>query len=93
MGNFNKYTEGVPASHVIDCHGMSVDAMFASIDKFLDSMYFLGVSRALIIHGMGSGKLSKSLPEYLSKSVYVKEFYLGGELGLNPGITTVILDV
>jgi DNA mismatch repair protein MutS2 len=72
----------------LNIRGMSVDEALESLDRFMDKAILNGVNKIRILHGIGTGKLTSKVREYLSKSTYVTSFRLDDK---NPGITIVEL--
>lgn len=67
---------------------MDKDYALFKINEFIDDCYKLKNEYLLIIHGIGSGILSKATSEYLRKDKRVLEFHLDF---MNPGCTVVRL--
>lgn len=72
----------------IDLHGYTGDmARVATMDFVLDN-YKLNNNKILIVHGIGTGIVKKSVHEELAYNKYVKNYYVDN---LNSGYTIVFL--
>lgn len=74
----------------IDLHGEYASTARIIIQDFINECYNLKEERALIVHGGGSGVLSKVMQEVLSKDKRVKDFGLDM---FNGGTTYFVLDI
>lgn len=72
----------------IDLHGMDREYALFKTKEFIDDCYRLKYKDIVIIHGIGTGILSKTIREYLKKDKRVLEYTLDF---INPGCTHVVL--
>lgn len=70
--------------------GMRVEEALPVMDKVLDDAHMKGVETVEVIHGIGTGALSKAVGESLSKNKIVKNYYSGKGSG-GAGVTVVEL--
>ncbi|MBI1910623.1 MAG: endonuclease MutS2 [Deltaproteobacteria bacterium] len=75
----------------INIIGMRVEDALPLVTKFLDNAHANGLNTVEIIHGMGTGRLSKAVAEFLSKSSIVKGFAHGDPQMGGAGVTIVEL--
>ncbi len=66
-----------------DLHGMRADEAIEVLDKFLSDALLAGWDEVIVYHGIGTGKLSYAVKNFLSAHPRVKKFedapqYLGG---------------
>lgn len=71
--------------------GMRVEEAVAHITKFLDNAHASGVERVEIIHGIGTGRLSRGIEEYLGSNTIVAGFHHGDQGRGGAGVTVVEL--
>ena len=76
---------GIPS---IDLHGMDREFAIFRVKEFIEDCVFLKYQQIIIIHGIGSGILQKSVSTYLKTNKYVVEYKLDF---MNPGCTLVKL--
>lgn len=76
---------GIPS---IDLHGMDREFAIFRVKEFIEDCVFLKYQQIVIIHGIGSGILQKSVSTYLKTNKYVLEYKLDF---MNPGCTLVKL--
>ncbi|MDR2151286.1 MAG: Smr/MutS family protein [Helicobacteraceae bacterium] len=62
------------ASFTLDLHGLRAEEALEKLDKFLSDALLAGFDEAIIIHGVGSGKLARVVREALKAHPRVKEF-------------------
>lgn len=72
----------------IDLHGMDREYATFKVKEFIDECYKLKSEYLVIIHGIGTGTLRKSVHEYLKRDKRVLEYKLDF---MNPGCTLVQL--
>ena len=77
------FTDTLPK---IDLHGYTMDMARVETNRFIEESYLMKYNEVLIIHGIGEGKVKKSVHETLSKNKYVEYFKLDF---FNPGTTIV----
>lgn len=65
--------------------GMTVDEAEDSLDKYLDRAFVSRLPEVSIIHGFGTGRLKRSVSEFLARHPQVESFEVEG------GVTRVIL--
>lgn len=73
----------------IDLHGYDREYAIYMVKQFIEDNYKLHNHVVVIIHGIGSGILRKSVHEYLRRAKKVKSFKLDT---LNTGCTIVYLN-
>ena len=73
----------------LDLRGMRVDDAIRLAESFLDRCFGEGETRAVIIHGHGTGALRQALADYLNASPYVRAFRHGDEREGGRGVTIV----
>ena len=61
----------------IDLRGMMTDEAIAVLDRFLDTAMMGKLESVTIIHGKGTGAVSKAVREHLKRSRYIKSFRPG----------------
>lgn len=71
--------------------GMRVDEALPIVEKALDEALLGGLASMTIIHGKGTGRLRKSVWEYLSGHSFVQDFRPGDLRGGGEGVTVVDL--
>ncbi|MBI5887610.1 MAG: Smr/MutS family protein [Deltaproteobacteria bacterium] len=69
--------------------GTRVDEALAVVTRFLDDAHAAGLDSVEIIHGIGTGALSKAIHELLSKSGIVKNFHHADPKRGGGGVTVV----
>lgn len=63
------------SAHVkLDLHGQRSDEAIENLDKFLSDALIAGFDEVLVYHGIGTGKLSYAVKEFLKKHPRVKDF-------------------
>jgi len=85
MNTNNIFTDYLPN---IDLHGYTMDMARVETNRFIEEAYLMKYKEVLIIHGIGSGKVKKSVHETLSKNKYVEEYKIDF---FNTGTTIVKL--
>lgn len=71
---------------VLDLHGLRVEEALPKVAHFLDQAILQDKDLALILHGLGTGRLLEAVHGFLKKTPTVKRFELDPK---NPGITRV----
>lgn len=71
--------------------GMRVEEALPIVTKFLDNAIASGLDEVEIIHGVGTGRLSKAVEEHLSVNPNVKRSYHGDPSRGGGGVTVVEL--
>lgn len=69
-----KTTPPTNASISLDLHGKRVEEAIEELDSFLSNALMAGFSEVLICHGIGTGRLSVAVSEFLSSHPKVLEF-------------------
>ncbi len=70
--NIQKPKEG----HVkLDLHGQRVDEAIANLDKFISDSLLNGFEEVLVYHGIGTGKLSFAVKQFLDTHPSVKSYH------------------
>ncbi len=62
------------ASVKLDLHGQRVEEALINLDKFLNDSLLAGFDEILVFHGIGTGKLSLAVKEFLEEYPSVKSF-------------------
>lgn len=75
----------------VDLRGMTAEEAIMTLDRYIDTVFRLGISEFTVVHGKGTGVLRKAVSDYLKHNKYIKSYRLGiyGE-GEN-GVTIVSL--
>lgn len=60
----------------LDLHGMDREITKILVKEFIYDHYRMGITKVVIIHGIGTGILKKTVHEVLRKNKYVESFYL-----------------
>jgi len=77
------HVEKSGASVSVKLLGMYADEALETVDKFLSDALVNNLSEVQIIHGTGSGVLSKLVTDYLKKHPKIQKFYrMPGNLGI-----------
>lgn len=78
------------SSHLpsLDLHGMDREITRILVKEFVRDHYKMGHEKIMIIHGIGTGVLKKTVREVLEREKLVKSFYLDF---FNIGTTIVTL--
>jgi DNA mismatch repair protein MutS2 len=71
---------------ILDLHGLRVEEALPKVAHFLDQAILQDKDLALILHGLGTGRLLEAVHGFLKKTPTVKRFELDQT---NPGITRV----
>jgi len=71
---------------VLDLHGLRVEEALPLVAHFVDQAILQDKDSALILHGLGTGKLLQAVHQFLKKTPTVKRFELDPT---NPGFTKV----
>ena len=72
----------------LDLHGMDREITRILVNEFIRDHYKMKTERVVIIHGIGTGVLKKTVHEELRKNKLVESFYLDF---FNLGTTIVTL--
>lgn len=74
----------------LDLHGEYKESAIILTDEFINDNIVLKNSKIVVVHGLGSDVLRKSLHEHLKHDKRVKEFKRDF---FNPGATVIVLDI
>ena len=74
----------------LDLHGEYKESAIILTDEFINDNIVLKNSKIVVVHGLGSDILRKSLHEHLKHYKRVKEFKRDF---FNPGATVIVLDI
>lgn len=74
----------------LDLHGETRDIAKILVKDFINDNYKLKNKHIIIIHGIGTGVVKKSIYEVLKINKYVKKYK---QDNFNPGVTIVELDI
>ena len=85
--NNDIFTNNLPS---IDLHGYDMESARVEVDRFIKEAYDMKYSKVLIIHGIGEGKVKRSVHNTLSKNKYVSSYKLDF---FNIGCTIVELKI
>ena len=80
-----------PFSPEIHLLGMTVEEAKEELDRFLDKAVVTGIKQVYVIHGKGTGKLRRTLTEYLKKHSEIASLRLGNWNEGGAGVTIVKL--
>ena len=72
----------------IDLHGFDKESARVITNDFINEAIYLGYKEIIIIHGIGTGIVKKSVHETLSRNKHVQSYKLDN---FNNGCTRVIL--
>lgn len=72
----------------IDLHGFDKESARVITNDFINEAIYLGYKEIIIIHGIGTGIVKKSVHETLSRNKHVESYKLDN---FNNGCTKVIL--
>ncbi len=72
----------------IDLHGFDKESARVITNDFINEAVYLGYKEIVIIHGIGTGIVKKSVHETLSRNKHVESYKLDN---FNNGCTIVIL--
>ena len=75
----------------IHLRGMTAEEAKDELDRFLDKAVVTGIKQVYVIHGKGTGKLRRTLTEYLKKHSEVASLRLGNWNEGGAGVTIVKL--
>jgi len=78
---------GPEASSSVNIIGMRAEEAMLVLTRFLDNALAAGLSSVEIIHGVGTGRLSKSVEQLLKRTPSVKRFYHGDPARGGAGVT------
>ena len=79
------------ASSRINLVGSRVDEALSKLEPFLNHASLAGLSEVTIIHGFGTGILSRAVREHLTGHPLVKHFRSGEQSEGGAGVTVVTL--
>ena len=74
----------------IDLHGFDKESARVITNDFINEAIYLGYKEIIIIHGIGTGIVKKSVHETLSRNEHVESYKLDN---FNNGCTRVILKI
>lgn len=74
----------------IDVHGYTRDTVYVVVSDFINDNIKLKKSKIVVIHGIGSGILSKEIKRSFSRDKRIKDLYISSE---NVGCTIIELKV
>jgi DNA mismatch repair protein MutS2 len=73
--NININVQKPDSGHVkLDLHGQRVEEALENLDKFLSDSLIAGFDEVLVYHGIGTGKLSHAVADYLRTHPKVVSF-------------------
>ena len=75
----------------VDLRGMDSEDAIATLDRFLDLQYRVGIRQFTVIHGKGTGVLRKAVARYLKNNKQVESYRLGSYGEGQDGVTIVTL--
>jgi DNA mismatch repair protein MutS2 len=85
-------SSGETVSSVINIIGLRVDEALSKIEPFLNHTSLAGFSEVTIIHGIGTGALSKAVRDYLKVHPLIKSFRSGSKQEGGAGVTIAALE-
>jgi DNA mismatch repair protein MutS2 len=85
-------SSGETVSSVINIIGLRVDEALSKIEPFLNHTSLAGFSEVTIIHGIGTGALSKAVRDYLKDHPLIKSFRSGSKQEGGAGVTIAALE-
>jgi DNA mismatch repair protein MutS2 len=71
--------------------GMRVDEAMPFVTRFLDNAHSSGLASVEIVHGVGTGALSRAIEEFLKGNPIVRSFHHAGQARGGAGVTVVEL--
>lgn len=74
----------------VDLHGFDKESARVITNDFINEAIYLGYKEIIIIHGIGTGIVKKSVHETLSRNKHVESYKLDN---FNNGCTRVILKI
>lgn len=74
----------------IDLHGFDKESARVITNDFINEAIYLGYKEIIIVHGIGTGIVKKSVHETLSRNKHVESYKLDN---FNNGCTRVILKI
>lgn len=75
----------------LDLRGYTGEEAIKALEKYLDDAVIVGLGQVSIIHGKGTGALSRAVQEYLKTHAQVKDFRFGQHGEGGHGVTVVKL--
>jgi DNA mismatch repair protein MutS2 len=72
--------------------GLRVDEALSRLEPFLNHASLAGLSEVTVIHGFGTGILSRAVREHLTNHPLVKHFRIGEQPEGGAGVTVVTLE-
>jgi len=75
----------------LDLRGYTGEEAIAALEKYLDDAIIVGLGQVSIIHGKGTGALSKAVQEYLKEHTQIKDFRFGQHGEGDHGVTIIKL--
>lgn len=92
QGGIQIESSGETVSSVINIIGLRVDEALSKIEPFLNHALLAGFSEVTIIHGIGTGALSKAVRDYLKDHPLIKSFRSGSRQEGGAGVTIAALE-
>lgn len=83
---------GPEASSSVNIIGMRAEEAIKTVTRFLDNALAAGLNTVEIVHGVGTGTLSKAVSERLKKTPSVRRFYHGDPAKGGAGVTIVEME-
>lgn len=90
-GSINLIGEYEQVETKINLIGLRVEDALRKLEKFLDKACLSGLSEVAIIHGLGTGALSRAVKEHLSHNPIIKDYRKGMDSEGGAGVTIAIL--
>ena len=81
----------VEAAGTLKLIGMRVESALDELQKFMDNAHASGLRMVEIIHGLGTGAMSKAVTEYLRSCPFVERYYHGPPERGGAGVTVAEL--
>jgi len=92
LENFQKIYGKIEKKETLKLMGLTVEEALEEIEKTLNKAFLEGVSKVYLIHGHGTGRLRKSIREYLKNHPLVKNFKFADPMEGGTGVTVVYLE-
>ena len=73
----------------LDIRGDTVEEAVEKLDLFFDKLMYSNMSKAYIIHGKGTGRLSTGVWDFLRKDKRIKSYRFGNQNEGGVGVTVV----
>lgn len=81
----------VEAAATLKLIGLRVEPALDELQKFMDNAHASGLRMVEIIHGLGTGAMSKAVSEYMRSCPFVEKYYHGPPERGGAGVTVVEL--